>query len=168
MYAGRHLTFFFDEWDFILGRRGSSLSTYLDPHNGHLSLFPVIFYKLFLQLFGLRHYWPYRAAVVVLDLISGWLLYVLAARRLGPGLALFPAALLLLLGSAYQDLLWPFQVGFLGSVASGLGALALLDRPSRRADGFACALLVVSVGSSGIGIAFLAACFVMLIAQHSE
>jgi hypothetical protein len=168
MYAGRHLTFFFDEWDFILGRRGTSIGTFLDPHNGHLSLFPVIFYKVCLQLFGLRHYWPYRAAVVGLDLISGALLYVLAARRLDRWLALVPAALLMLLGSAYQDLLWPFQVGFLGSAATGLGALVLLDRPAGRgADVGACLLLIVSVGSSGIGLAFLGAAAVMLLGQRS-
>src|SRR5436305_3106217 len=37
LYAGRHLTFFYDEWDYVLGRRGSSVAAYLDPHNGHLS-----------------------------------------------------------------------------------------------------------------------------------
>jgi hypothetical protein len=168
MYAGRHLTFFFDEWDFILGRRGSSVATYLDPHNGHLSLFPVVIYKVLLQLFGLQHYWPYRLAVVAFDLIAAAMLYVLAARRLGAWLVLLPTVLLALLGSAYQDLLWPFQIGFLGSVAAGLGALVALDRPGRRGDVIACLLIVYSVGSSGIGLAFLAACAVMLIAQRSE
>jgi len=37
-------------------------------------------------------------------------------------------AILLFMGTAYQDLLWPFQISYLGSVAGGLGALALLER----------------------------------------
>ncbi|HEV3055238.1 MAG TPA: hypothetical protein VGX45_11335, partial [Solirubrobacteraceae bacterium] len=127
LYAGRHLTFFYDEWNFILLRRGGSLSTYLDPHNGHLSLFPVAIYKLLFKLVGLRHYWPYRAVLVALDLASCVLLYALGARRIGRWLAIAPALLLALIGSAYQDLLWPFQIGFLGSVAGGLGALLVIE-----------------------------------------
>ena len=38
------------------------------------------------------------------------------------------------LGQAWPDVLWPFQIGFLGSLAAGLGALLALDRarPPRR------------------------------------
>jgi hypothetical protein len=167
--VGRHLTFFYDEWTWILGRRGGSLATYLDPHNGHLSLFPVIIYKILFGLVGLRHYWPYRLIDVVFDLTSAALVYVLAARRLGRWLALLPAVLLALLGSAWQDLLWPFQIGFLGSVAAGLGAFVILDRrqPSRGTDGAATALLIYAVGSSAIGLAYLVAAAVMLVAQRA-
>jgi hypothetical protein len=68
----------------------------------------------------------------------------------------------MLLGPAWQDLLWPFQFGFLGSVAGGLGALVLLDRDSRRADIGACACLVASVACSGVGLPFLAGVLVEL------
>lgn len=174
LLAGRHLTFFYDEWDFILHRRGESVGVYLDPHNGHLSLFPVVVYKLLLAVVGMRHYWPYRMVVIVLHAICGSLLYVIARRRLGPWLALIPAAALLLLGSAWEDLLWPFQMGFLGSVAAGLGALVLLDqldpRPNadrRWHDRGACALLIVSLGSSAVGVPFLASAIVLLLAQRA-
>ncbi len=50
LYAGRHLTFFYDEWSFILQRRGGGVDTYLNPHNGHLVLFSVIIYKLLFAL----------------------------------------------------------------------------------------------------------------------
>jgi hypothetical protein len=162
LYAGRHLTFFFDEWAWIEQRRGGGLGTYLDPHNGHLSLFPVIVYKLLFKLVGLHHYTAYRAVGVAMDVLCGALLYVLVRRRLGPWLALVPTALLLFMGTAFQDLLWPFQLGFLSSVAGGLLALALLERASARADAGACAALVWSLASSGVGLAFLAACGVVL------
>jgi hypothetical protein len=169
LLAGRHLTFFYDEWDFIVGRRGGSIDTYLDPHNGHLSLFPVAVYKLLFVTVGLRHYWPYRVVEIALHLLCGGLLYVLLRRRIGAWPALVPTALLLFMGSAFQDLLWPFQMGYLGSIAGGLGALALLELPaSRRRDACACALLIWSVASSGVGIPFLFAAAVLLLARRER
>lgn len=165
-FAGRHLSFFFDEWNFILDRRGASLHVYLDPHNGHLVLFPVVVYKLLFAIVGLRHYWPYRAVVVALNLACGLLLYLLVRRRLGPWLALAPTALLLLLGSAYEDLLWPFQIGVLASVAGGLGALLFLERRDARGDVVAALLLVWSLTGAAVGIPFLVACAVVLVAQR--
>jgi hypothetical protein len=167
LYAGRHLTFFFDEWNFVLDRRGGTVGTYLDPHNGHLVLFGVAVYKLLMATVGLRHYWPYRAVDVGLDLLCGWLLYVLARRRVGPWLALAPATLLMLMGTAYLDLLWPFQISVLASVAGGLGALALIERPGPRSDVLAAALLAWAVSASGVGIAFLIAAAAMLLSQRS-
>ena len=171
MYAGRYLTFFYDEWTFIFLRRGGGIDSYLNGHNGHLSLFPVVVYKLLFATVGLRHYWPYRLVGTALHLVCAWLLYVLARRRMGPVAALVPTLLLPLLGTAYQDILWPFQIGYLGSIAGGLGALALLDRPplgrpNPARDGGAAALLVGSVVSSGVGLAFAVACGVLLIAQR--
>ena len=167
LVAGQHLTFFYDEWNFILLRRGGSLATYLDPHNGHLSLFPVAIYKLLFELVGLRRYWPYRAVLVALDIASSVLLYALAARRIGRWLAIAPALLLALIGSANQDLLWPFEIGFLGSVAGGLGALLVIEvrAATRTSDALATALVIYSLGSSSVGLAFVVAVAVGLLAR---
>jgi hypothetical protein len=168
LYAGRHLTFFYDEWAFVFTRRGGSINSYLDPHNGHLVLFPVIVYKVLFSIFGLRHYTPYRIVGIGLHLLCGALLYVLVARRLGPWLGLVPAALLLFMGTAWQDLLWPFQMGYLASVAGGLGAFVALERQDTWGDAVASALLIVAIGSSGVGIPFLVACAVAVIAQRGS
>src|SRR5581483_8510725 len=109
---------------------------------------PMAVYRLFFALFGLRHYTPYRAADVALHLLCATLLYVLVRRRLGAWLALVPTALLLFMGTAAQDLLWGFQIGFLGSVAGGLGALVLIE--DRRSDALAAALLTWAIASSGV------------------
>ena len=167
LYAGRHLTFFYDEWTFITTRRGSAISTYLDPHNGHLSLFPIVVYKVLFALFGLRHYTPYRAVGIALHLLCAGLLYVLARRRLGSSLALVPTVLLLCMGTAFQVLLWPFQIGYLASIAGGLGALVVIDREARQRDVLVAALLTWSVFSSGVGLTFLVACAIALIAGRS-
>src|SRR2546430_385943 len=42
----RGTTLWFDEWEWALNRRGGSLATLLRPHNEHLSLVPVVIYKL--------------------------------------------------------------------------------------------------------------------------
>ena len=48
----------------------------------------------------------------------------------------------------------PFQIGFSGSVAAGIGALLALDRDSRWGDMTACILLVASTCFSELGIPF--------------
>jgi hypothetical protein len=168
LYAGRHLSFCFDEWDFVLRRRGGGIGTYLDSHNGHLVLSSVVIYKVLFGLVGLRNYLPYRAVTVALHLLCCALLYVIVRRRLPSRLAFVPPTLLLLMGSAYEDLLWPFQISFLISVAGGLGALALLDRHTPRADAGGAALLGVSLTGSGVGIPFALAGTAMLVAQRGS
>lgn len=157
MVLGRGLTFFFDEWNFI----GAAATTgywhnVLQPHNGHPSMVPFSVYEVLLRTVGLRYYWPYQLVLTLLDVVCGWLVFVLLRRRIHPVIAGAAAASLMLLGPAWQDLLWPFQIGFLGSVAGGLGALVLLDRNTRRADLGACACLVLSAACSGVGLPFLA------------
>ena len=157
MILGSGLTFFYDEWDFINAAATTGYwHNVLTPHNGHPSMVPYSVYELLLHTVGLRHYWPYRLLLTLLDVGCGWLLFVLLRRKVHPVAAGAGAAALMLLGPAWQDLLWPFQIGFLGSVAGGLAALTLLDRDTRRADVGACACLLVSIACSGVGLPFLA------------
>ena len=48
LHEGRGTLPFFDEWNFIIERRGHSLDTLLRPHNGHLVVAPLLLYKLLL------------------------------------------------------------------------------------------------------------------------
>jgi hypothetical protein len=167
MILGRSLTFFYDEWDFINAAATTGYwHNVLTPHNGHPSMVPYSVYELLLHTVGLRNYWPYRLVLTVLDVGCGWLLFVLLRRKVHPVAAGAGAAALMLLGPAWQDLLWPFQIGFLGSVAGGLAALTLLDRDTRRADVGACACLLVSIACSGVGLPFLAGVAVELAWRH--
>ncbi|HWH95944.1 MAG TPA: hypothetical protein VNT03_18930 [Baekduia sp.] len=152
--AGHDLTFFFDEWDFVTGRRGVSTDSLLGDHNGHLSLLPVLAYKLLLQVFGLGHYWPYRLLLLILHLSAVVLLFMLARRRAGGGAALCAAALLLFLGAAWEDLVWAFQIGFVGATAAGLAMMLALDRDDRAGDVLAALLMAVGLASASIGIPF--------------
>jgi hypothetical protein len=152
-YETRDTTFWVDEWTWALTRRGGSLGTFLDAHNGHLSLVPVAIYKLLFATAGLRHYGPYRIAVILAQLGCTTLLFVYARRRVGGFLATVAAAALLFFGPGWQDFLWPFQLAWLISLGTGVAAFLMLDRGDALGRGAACALTAVSLASSGIGVA---------------
>lgn len=157
LHAGRGTVAHFDEWDWITRRRGVSAETLLGPHNGHLSLVPVVAYKLLLQTAGLDHYWVFRVVLVLTHLVCVVLVFLLARGRVGTVGAAFAAGFVAVLGSAGDDLLWAFQIGFVGGVAFGLGALLALDRDSPRGDAVAAVLLALSLASASVGAAFMIA-----------
>jgi hypothetical protein len=152
----RGTTLWFDEWTWLLHRRTNSLASFLDTHNGHLSLIPVAIYKLLFATGGLRSWVPYRILVIAAHLGCCLLLFIDARRRVGPFLGLVAAALLLLFGPGWENLMWPFQIGWLLSLGAGLGALLALDREDRAGDVSACLLLAVSLASSGLGVPIIA------------
>ena len=84
----RGTTFWFDEWQWVLDRRGDDLSAFLAPHNGHLTLVPVALYKLLFATAGLENYTPYRVMVVAAHLGCVALLFAYARRRVGDPAAL--------------------------------------------------------------------------------
>lgn len=169
MYAGRHLnTFLYDEWNFVLNRRGVSFDTFFRPHNEHLSAVPVLVFKAMFQVVGLDTYWPYRVLVALLVVLSGVLVWVLARPRVGPWWALVPATLVLVVGPGADDIIWPFQIGFDGAVACGLGMLVCFDRQSRRADILASFLIFVALFSASVGLAVLAAAVIEVLLRPTR
>jgi hypothetical protein len=70
----------------------------------------------------------------------------------------------LVLGAAWENLLWAFQIAFVGSVACGLAMLLALDgRASSRRMPAASLLLAGSLAFSGIGVVFGVAAAVILV-----
>jgi hypothetical protein len=159
---------FSDEWLWALQRRGDSAATFLSPYNGHLSLVPVSIYKALWATVGLASYVPYRVMVTALVLVCATLVFAYARRRVGDGGALVAGGLILFYGPGWQDILWPFQIGWLGSVAGGLIALIALDHRSRRAEIAACLGLVLSLASSGVGAAIAAGLTVDVLARRDR
>ena len=159
MRAGRDLFFFGDEWAVLLHRRGLSVADFMRPHNEHVIAVPVLTYKLLLAIFGMDSYTPYRLTVTLFHVGACAALYAYARPRLGVWTALVPAALLLFLGAAWEDLIWAFQITFVGAVAFGLATLVALDK---RRDGLACLALLCSLACSGIGLPFAVAAAVQI------
>jgi hypothetical protein len=168
LVVGRHLSFFADEWTFALDRRAWNFDALLSAHNGHLVLVPALIYKLLFELVGFAHSWPYRLILFLFHAACVLFIYLLARRRFGPWLALFPAGLLLLPGTSSDNMLGAFQIAFLGSMAFGLGALVCLDREERRSDIAASVLVGLSICCSSIGVAFAAGILAELILTREK
>lgn len=168
LHYGSGLTFFQDSWEFLMHRRDPSAATLLDPHNEHIVLLPVLITQAWLRLFGMSSMTPELVLLVALELSVAALLFVYARRRLGPWPALFATTVLLFLGPAWQDLLWPFQVGFVGASLFGLATLLALENEDQRWDRAACAFLAVSIAFSSLGIAFAVAAAVNVFQRRGE
>jgi hypothetical protein len=159
-------TFYYDEWNFLMNRRDWTIGTFLEPHNEHLSLVPIAVYKILFLTVGIDDYAPYRVAVLLVHLLCVALLFVLVRRRVGDLLALIVVLPILFLGTAWQDLLWPFQIGYLASVAAGLGMLLALERRTLFGDIAACVLIAVALASSSIGLPVVVLAVVELLARR--
>lgn len=148
------LTFFQDTWEFLMTRRAFNANALLEPHNEHIVLFPVLIEQLFLRVFGMSSALPEYLLLIVALLVTAVLIFVYVRRRTGPWLALMAAVALLFLGPAWQDLLWPFELGFVCSILFGVAMLLALDYEERRWDIAACVFLALSLGFPGAGVAF--------------
>jgi hypothetical protein len=162
-----NLTFFQDTWAFLLRRRGLSVDVFLEPHNEHIVVIPVALEKLLVAVFGMASAAPEQVAMTLVLAATGALVFVYVRRRLGPWPALIAAVLLLFVGPAWEVLLWPFEIALAGSVLFGVGALLALDGGSRRGDLLACLCLIVAIGFSSLGVAFVAAAVVDVLQRRS-
>lgn len=159
LYLSRDLSFFHDEWNFILNRRTTGLETFLKPHNEHLHLVPIVSYKILLGLVGLRSYMPYMAILLAFHAAVGVLMYLLIRRRAGDFIAAAASLVVLFLGSAWEDLLWAVEIAIVAAVAFGLAALLALDGDQPRRPHIVVALLslLLSIATSLVGLIFVVA-----------
>jgi hypothetical protein len=149
----RETPFWADEWVWVLTRRGGGAGAFLEPNNGHLSLIPVLLYRVLFATAGLDHRGPYAVLGVGAHLGVVALVFAYAWRRVGGLLAFLAGTLMLLFGPGWENILWPFQIAWLLSIGTGIAALLMLDRRDRLGDVCASVLLMVSLASSSVGIA---------------
>jgi hypothetical protein len=157
LYLTREMTFIQDTWEFLMNRREITPDALLAPHNEHIVVIPVAIEQFFLRVFGMTDATPEYVLLALALAVTALLLFVYVRRRVGPWLALFAAVLLLFLGPAWEVLLWPFEISFVGSVLFGIAMLLALDREDRDGDIAACAFLCLSFGFSSVAIPFAAA-----------
>jgi hypothetical protein len=127
----------------------------LAPHNGHMQLVGKLVYEGLFATVG-ADYNVFRVVGLAGFLACVLLFFVLARPRVGDAPALLGSVLLLFCGAAWEVMLWPFDLHTTFSLAAGLGALLVLERGGRRADLWCCALLIVSLATIEVGLAFLA------------
>lgn len=156
-WFGRGLTFWSDEWSFIEHRSLGDVGSWFRPFNEHWSTLFVLAYRGLVETVGLRSYVPYLLAVALLNVVVAWLVRRIVERRVGPAGGLAAGGLALFFGAGFENLLWGFQIGFVGALGAGLWAWDRLDQPpSRRAASHVAAALVVSLMTAGVGLFFLA------------
>ena len=158
-----HLTFFGDEWDPLLYRRGFSLDVLFRPHAEHIFLAPILIYKGIQATIGMESLLPYAVVSTASFLASVVLLFLYLRGRVGDWLALAGVLPLLFLGTAWEVLLLPVSINFTGSMAAGIGALLALERGDDHSDALACGLLIVSLAFSELALCFIVGATVWMI-----
>lgn len=142
-----------DEWEFIhrlipgVGRLGL-----FAPHNEHWSTLPLLVYKGLFAVVGVRSYLPYMAVLLALHVLTAHLLWRLMR---GAGAEVWVAtafsAVFLVLGAGVENIVWAFQIGFVGALAAGLGMVMVGRRGGPGRLVAAWVLGVASLMCSGIG-----------------
>jgi hypothetical protein len=160
---GSGLTFFFDEWNFVLNR-SFSLPDLLRPHNGHLSLLPVLAYDIMRKVFGLSFYVPYQILGLLVHVSACSAVYFLGKRR-SHLLAAAAAVLVCLLGSGWQNIMWPFQIGMMGALSAGLWAIWEVTQPVISVKRLTI-LCAVSLLCAGGGIAAMGTIVLLVVVRR--
>jgi hypothetical protein len=167
---GSRLSFFNDDWYFLLQRpgleSGGGLDSLLAPHNSNLVALTAMVYKVMVLVFGLSSQVPYRLVLGGLMACLGILLYRLISPRAGTAFGLAAAAVVMFLGSAWEDLLFFASIDLIGSLVLGLAALVALERDTPRRNAIACLMLVGAVAFSNVGIAFVVAAAVCVLLRR--
>ena len=126
----------------------------LAPHNNHLQAGGRLIYEAIFGLSG-PNYTVFRVVNTAGFLLCVGLFFEYLRRRIGPFTALPLSILLLFFGFAWEPMLWPFDLHTVYSLAAGLAALLALERGDRIGDLSACMLLLLSIATIEVGLAFL-------------
>jgi len=152
---GRRLWFVNDEWDFLAQRTIGSFRSLFDSHNGHWVTLPVIVYRVLWWVFGLRSYTPYQVWIIALHFLAAWLVRrVMLRAGVAPWTATATALVLVLFGRGASNILWPFQITYVGALVFGLTHLLLADHdgPLDRRDRLGLAAGAAALLCSGVAI----------------
>jgi hypothetical protein len=162
-YVGRRHWFWADEWNFILDRVETPTLGLFTPSNEHWSTIPILIYRALYATVGLDSYLPYLAVVLTFHLVLTHILWRVSIRvGARPAIATAVAGVFAVLGAGAENLLWAFQIGFVGALSCGWLAVLLHDHdgPFDRRDllGWAAtttALMLAGIGVTVVGITAL-------------
>jgi hypothetical protein len=175
LWINRRVWFYGDDWDFIVGRffrfkqEGYSISGLLEPHNEHWVTLPLAVHTATQELFGVRTRLPY---VVLLSLSHAVVVFcsVLITHRTSRNRAIAVSAgiAILFLSSGFENLVWTFQIGFIGSVALGLVLILLIDEESGtfKRDLLALITAVMGLATNGTSITFVLIAAAVLVSRR--
>jgi len=155
LWWGREQWFFLDEWEFLVNRRLTDLSTVFAPHNGHWVTLPLVAYRVLYRAFGMGSYLPYQL-LAVLSHVGVVVMVWLAMRRLRvhPAIATITALPFVFYGAGRANILSGFQFALTGAIVFGLASLLLAtsDRPTTGRDLGGVVLGLAAIMCSAVGI----------------
>lgn len=154
-----------DDWAFLRDRSLGGLDSLLIPENENIVILQAAVYRIFYILFGIQSSASLQIASLVFFLLSVVAFYAWIRERVGEWAAAIASIPILFLGTAYQDLLWAFQMGYTVSILAGLTALIALERNARFSQPVALVAILVSVTTSSLGLPFLAGAAVILVSR---
>lgn len=156
LYLQRDIGPWNDEWGFLIGRDGLGFDRLLGDHNGHLMVLPILAFKAIGAIDSPGAMLPLSLLSVALSLTVSGLVFVFVRRRENAWFALMAGVLVLFLGTGWEDIVWSFNIGWLGAIAAGLGALLVFESGDAPRNTLWCGLLLlVAVCCGGIGLIFL-------------
>jgi hypothetical protein len=169
-YWGRDQWFGGDDLDYSIRLATEPLGHALlhPPENKYLIAVPLLFYKVFFEIFGIDSYVPFRVVGTALVLLCAGLLFALLRKRVGDLFSVPPVLLMLFFGAGWAVVLTPVRIPSQVALAAGLGMMLALERRDRRGDLTAMVLLGVSLASHPVGISFAATGAVMIVLRSAQ
>lgn len=167
LYLGSLQWFFFDEWDIIW--QPEAARRFVEGHNGHWSAVPIAVWSLIQHLFGLSSYVPFLAIATLTHLTTAHLLWRILLRTGANGwISTFLTTVFIFFGAASENLLWAFQMGFVGAIAAAFGAILIAMRKHLgvRSGIFIATLLTVGAATSGTALPFFVTVAAILFFHH--
>jgi hypothetical protein len=151
--AGRQWLFY-DDWAFIVNRPDQLLA----PHVGHWSAIPYLIFVAIRDTFGIDQYRPFAVPVIVAQLFAAHFTWTIM-RRVGvaPWIATAFTVITVFFGVGGENVLWAFQIAFIGPIALLLGVIVVLLR-ARLGTGWIVAIAsmsLVAVAMSGTALPLL-------------
>jgi len=158
--------FYLDEWDFLVNRRVQLGGTegILSPHNEHWSTIPILVWRGLFSVVGVSNYWLYALPMILLHLLAAHLLWrIMIRHKVEPWIATFLAATFMLLGAGWQNLVWAFQIGFVGTLAFGLLAIEAVENDNLWLPSVWC---ICSLMCTDVGVPMVIATVIVAITRR--
>ncbi len=145
--------FFYDDWSFIVG----TSDKLWEPHVGHWSTGPYLVFAAIKGVVGIRSYVPFAIPVIVAHLALVHITWRVMIRGGAlPWVASGLSVILAFFGAGGENIVWAFQVGFIGAMALALVVVLLVDRvrlsPAAIVGIVACSLAAVMFSGTSIPV----------------
>ena len=171
VWLNRGIWFYGDDWAYFTIRYfeftgGQKLEALFSPHNEHWVTLPVAIHLVLQRIFGLRTRLPYVGVLALAHATVVYCTSLIVFRSVGRKWLAWSAGVgVVFLSSGFENLVWTFQITFVGAFALGLVAFLLIDsnQPSNFKDALIGGVGVLALATAGTAVAILFALVALLL-----